>query len=95
MIKALLFAIVVVFIFWASGAGPAGSRESWPRSTARRSRWKPIAAPTTNCSTRCGQSFGSNLNDELLKSLNIPTRALEELIDRVLLKQAAARSRWR
>ena len=37
------------------------------------------------------QSFGANLNDELLKSLNLQTRALDQLIDRTLMKQAAAR----
>jgi len=90
MIKALLFAIVVVFVFWGVGSWTSHQEAWWPRSTARRFRWRPTAPPTTSCSTRCAE-LRANLNDDLLKSLNLQTRALDQLIDRTLMKQAAAR----
>jgi peptidyl-prolyl cis-trans isomerase D len=91
MIKALLFAIVVVFVFW--GVGSWTSREEGVVATVNG---EAISLETyrrtyNQLLDQMRQNFGSNLNDELLKSLNIQTRALEELIDRVLLKQTAAR----
>jgi len=90
MIKALLFAIVVVFIFWGSEAGPAGpgSRGYGQREAISLEAYRRAYNQLLD---QLRQSFGTNLNDELLKSLNIHTRALDQLIDRVLLKQAAAR----
>jgi peptidyl-prolyl cis-trans isomerase D len=37
------------------------------------------------------QNFGAGITDEMLKSLQLETQALNQLIDRLLLKQAAAR----
>jgi peptidyl-prolyl cis-trans isomerase D len=37
------------------------------------------------------QNFGAGITDEMLKSLQQETQALNQLIDRLLLKQAAAR----
>ena len=91
MIKALLFAIVVVFIFW--GVGSWTSREAGVVATVNG---EPISQEAYRNSynrllEQVRQSLGANLNDELLKSLNLSTQALDQLIDRALLKQAAAR----
>jgi peptidyl-prolyl cis-trans isomerase D len=91
MIKALLGAIVVVFIFWGVG--------SW---TTQR---EGIVATVNGESISLGdyrnaynrlldqarQSLGANLSDDMLKTLQIPKQALNQLIDRTLLKQAADR----
>ena len=91
MIKALLFAIVVVFIFW--GVGSWTSREQGVVATVNGEAisLEAYRRAYNQLLDQMRQSFGTNLNDELLKSLNIHTRALDQLIDRVLLKQAAAR----
>lgn len=93
MIKALLFAIVVVFIFWGVGSwtrheegivatvnGEAISIESYRRQYNRML-------------DQVRQSFGTALSDELLRAMDLPNRALDELIDQVLLRQAAERFR--
>ena len=36
------------------------------------------------------QNFGNNLNDELLKSLKLERKALDQLVDNILMRQAAA-----
>jgi peptidyl-prolyl cis-trans isomerase D len=91
MIKALLFAIVVVFIFW--GVGSWTSREEGVVATVNDESISQEAYRNSynRLVDQVRQSLGANLNDELLKSLNLPTRALDQLIDRALLKQAAAR----
>ncbi len=91
MIKALLFAIVVVFIFWGVGSwtqheegivatvnGEAISIEAYRRQYNRML-------------DQLRQSFGAGLSEELLRAMDLPNRALDELIDQVLLRQAAER----
>ena len=91
MIKALLFAIVVVFVFW--GVGSWTSRQEGVVATVNGEAISQEAYRTSynQLLDQVRQSFGANLNDELLKSLNLQTRALDQLIDRTLMKQAAAR----
>lgn len=91
MIKALLFAIVVVFIFW--GVGSWTSREAGVVATVNGESISQEAYRDSynRLVEQVRQSLGANLNDELLKSLNLPAQALDQLIDRALLKQAAAR----
>jgi peptidyl-prolyl cis-trans isomerase D len=91
MIKALLFAIVVVFVFW--GVGSWTSRQEGVVATVNGEAISLEAYRTSynQLLDQVRQSFGANLNDDLLKSLNLQTRALDQLIDRTLMKQAAAR----
>src|SRR5512139_262032 len=91
MIKALLFAIVVVFVFW--GVGSWTSREQGIVATVNGESISQEAYRSSynRLLDQVRQSLGANLNDELLKSLNLPAQALDQLIDRALLKQAAAR----
>lgn len=91
MIKALLFAIVVVFIFW--GVGSWTSREQGVVATVNGESISQEAYRNSynRLLDQVRQSLGANLNDELLQSLNLPEQALAQLIDRLLLKQAGAR----
>jgi peptidyl-prolyl cis-trans isomerase D len=91
MIKALLFAIVVVFVFW--GVGSWTSHQEGVVATVNGEAISLEAYRTSynQLLDQVRQSFGANLNDDLLKSLNLQTRALDQLIDRTLMKQAAAR----
>ena len=89
MIKVILGAIVVVFVFWGVG--------SW--TTQRLSRIANVngdwitadeyKATYNNLLDQVRQSFGNNLTDELLQSLQLRKRALDQLVDKVLMLQAA------
>ncbi|MGE5258232.1 MAG: SurA N-terminal domain-containing protein [Hyphomicrobiales bacterium] len=91
MIKALLFAIVVVFIFW--GVGSWTSREQGIVASVNGESISQEAYRDSynRLLDQVRQSLGSNLSEEVIKALNLPQQALEQLIDRALLKQAAAR----
>ena len=43
----------------------------------------------TNLVEQVRQSFGNNVNDELMQTLQLPKRAMDQLIDRALMLQAA------
>ncbi len=91
IIKFLLAAIIVVFIPWGV-----------QRYTSERS--SRVAAVNgsvitlddyrntyTNLVEQVRQSFGNNVNDELIQTLQLPKRALDQLVDRALMLQAAER----
>jgi peptidyl-prolyl cis-trans isomerase D len=92
MIKIILGAIVVVFVFWGVG--------SYTSYTSRRSGRVASVNGTIitlddyrisyrNLVEQMRQSFGNNLNEELIEMLQIRKRALDQLIDRSLMQQAA------
>ncbi len=93
MVKILLGAIVVVFVFWGVGSythqqagilalvnGDVISREDHLKEYNR-------------LLDQVRQNFGAGLNEELLKALQLEQQALNQLIDRTLLRQAADRLR--
>ena len=95
MIKVILGAIVVVFVFWgvdsfrnrkanviASVNGEAISLDEYRKAY----------------STLLGQmraQFGNNLNEELLKMLRIDKQALDQLVNQRLLMQEVAKLQFR
>jgi peptidyl-prolyl cis-trans isomerase D len=89
MIKIILGAIVVVFVFWGVGS-----------YTSRRSGWvadvngtiitlDDYRASYTTLIEQVRRSFGNNLSEELIQTLQLRKRALDQLIDRSLMLQAA------
>ncbi len=91
MVKVLLGAIVVVFVFWGVGSytqqqagilaivnGDVISREDHLKEYNR-------------LLDQVRQNFGAGLSDDLLKALQLEQQALNQLIDRTLLRQAADR----
>jgi len=89
LIKIILGAIVVVFVFWGVGS----------YSEKRRLRVAIVDGETINVMEyneaynqimeRLKQQFGSNLNDDLLKMMNVKQQALNQIIDkRVLFHEA-------
>ena len=89
IIKFLLAAIIVVFIPWGV-----------QRYTSQRSSRVADVNGTiitlgdyrnsyTNLVEQVRQSFGNNLNDELIQALQLRKRALDQLIDRALMLQEA------
>jgi peptidyl-prolyl cis-trans isomerase D len=89
MIKILLGAIVIVFVFW--GVGSYRSRQTGRVADVNGTiiTLNDYRNVYTNLVERARQSFGNNLNDELIQALQLRKRALDQLVDRVLMLQEA------
>ena len=90
LIKIILGAIVVVFVLW--GVGSWTSQRSGRVATVNgemitaddyRMAYKRLIEQVR-------QSFGNNLNDELIKTLQLDKQALNQLIDNILMRQSAS-----
>ncbi|MBA4367931.1 MAG: hypothetical protein C0403_09875 [Desulfobacterium sp.] len=89
VIKILLLAVVVAFIFMAFG-----SYETQKGSKVATVNEQPISIDDyretyNNLLQRVRQQFGSNLNDEILKMMNLKQQAMDQLITRTLILQEA------
>ena len=89
MIKVILFAIVIVFVFWG-----VGSFDSQKASKVATVNDEVITVSNyrrayNNLIDRYRQQFGSSLNDGMIEMLNIKDQALNQLIDRAVLLQEA------
>ena len=91
MIKALLGAIVVVFVFWGVGSWTSQREGIVATVNGESISLEDYRNAYNRLLDQARQSLGANLGDEMLKTLQIPKRAMEQLIDRTLLKQAAER----
>jgi peptidyl-prolyl cis-trans isomerase D len=91
MIKALLGAIVVVFIFWGVGSWTSQREGIVATVNGESISLEEYRSAYNRLLDQARQSLGSNLSDDMLKTLQIPKRAMDQLIDRTLLKQAAER----
>jgi peptidyl-prolyl cis-trans isomerase D len=89
MIKIILGAIVVVFVFW--GVGSYTSRRSGRVADVNGTivTLDDYRHTYSNLVEQMRQSFGNNLSDELIQTLQLRKRALDQLVDRVLMLQAA------
>ena len=89
MIKILLAGVAVTFISWGG----------YQFTSQRLSRVAMVNGETITVAdyntaykrliNQVRQSFGNNLNDELIKSLNLEQKALDQLVDNLLMRQAA------
>ncbi len=91
LIKIILGAIVIVFVFWG-----VGNFQSQRLAKIASVNGEPISIEEyrktyNNLLEQYRQRFGGNLDDNMLKMLNLKQNALDQLIDRTLLRQEAAR----
>jgi peptidyl-prolyl cis-trans isomerase D len=91
MIKVILFAIVIVFVFW--GVGSFNSRDASKVATVNGEIIKRVDYQRTynNLIDQYRQRFGASLNDGMLEMLQVKSQAVNQLIDRTLLLQEARR----
>ena len=89
MIKVILGAIVVVFVFW--GVGSYRSRQSGRVAKVNGTiiTLDDYRVSYNNLIEQARQSFGTNLNEELIRMLQLRKRALDQLVDKTLMLQAA------
>jgi peptidyl-prolyl cis-trans isomerase D len=90
MIKVLMGGIAVTFISWGG----------YQFTSQRLSRVAVVNGETISLADynsaykrlidQVRQSFGNNLNDELLKSLQLEQKALDQIVDNILIRQAAS-----
>lgn len=90
MIKVLLGGVAITFISWGG----------YQYTSQRLSRVAMVNGETITIAEynsaykrlvdQVRQSFGNNLNDELLKSLQLEHKALDQLVDNILMRQAAS-----
>ena len=89
IIKVILGAIVVVFVFWGVGSWTS---QRLSRIAKVNGDWITVDQYRTtynNLLEQVRRTFGNNLTDELLKTLQLRKRALDQLVDNVLMLQAA------
>lgn len=89
MIKVILGAIVVVFVFW--GVGSYRSRQSGRVAKVNGTiiTLDDYRVSYNNLIEQVRQSFGNNLNEELIRMLQLRKRAMDQLVDNALMLQAA------
>ena len=95
LIKILLGAIVVVFVFW--GVGSFRSRKA---SAVASVNGDIITAEEYNQAfntllEQMRQRFGNNLNEEMIKMLRLDQQSMDQLIDQTLMLQEASRLKLR
>jgi peptidyl-prolyl cis-trans isomerase D len=90
LIKIILGAIVIVFVLW--GVGSWTSQRSGRVATVNGETitTDDYRAAYKRLIEQMRQRFGNNLNDELIKTLQLDKQALNQLIDRILMRQAAS-----
>ena len=89
IIKFLLAAIIVVFIPWGVQRYTSGRSGRVAEVNGSIITLDDYRNTYQNLVEQVRQSFGGNVNDELLRTLQLPKRALDQLIDRALILQAA------
>ena len=89
MIKVILFAIVIVFVFW--GVGSFRSQEATKVAIVNDEIISVVdyRRAYNNLLDQYRQRFGSSLNDGMIEMLNVKKQALDQLIDRAILLQEA------
>ncbi len=95
LIKVLLGAIVVVFIFWGVGSFRSQRGGRIALVNGDQITLDEYREAYNNLLEQYRQRFGNNLNEEMLKTLQLKRQALNQLIDNKLLVQEARRLHFR
>jgi len=90
LIKIILGAIVVVFVLWGVGSWTSQRRNMVATVNGTMITVDDYRVAYKRLIEQVRQSFGNNLNDELIKTLQLDKQALNQLIDKALMRQAAA-----
>lgn len=89
MIKLILGAIVVVFVFWGVGSYTSQRSVRVASINGDGITLDEYRSSYNRLLNQMKRNFGNNLNDEMIKSLGLEKQALDQLIDRRLMLQAA------
>jgi len=95
LIKVLLGAIVIVFIFWGVGSFRAQRGGRVALVNGDQITLDEYREVYNNLLEQLRKRFGNNLNDDMIKMLQVKKQALNQLIDNKLLVQEAQRLKFR
>jgi peptidyl-prolyl cis-trans isomerase D len=91
LIKIILGAIVVVFVFWGVGSFRAQRKDRVALVNGDTITSKEYREAYNNIIEQLRRRLGNNLNDNMIKMLNVKSQALDTLIDKKLMIQEAAK----
>lgn len=89
MIKVILFAIVIVFVFWGVGSFRSQQASKVAAVNDEIIGVTEYRRAYNNLIDQYRQRFGSSLNDGMIEMLQLKKQALDQLIDRTILLQEA------
>jgi peptidyl-prolyl cis-trans isomerase D len=95
LIKVLLGAIVIVFIFWGVGSFKAQRSGRVALVNGDQITLDEYREAYNNLIERLRNRFGNNLNEDMIKMLRVKEQALNQLISNKLLVQQAKRFKFR
>jgi peptidyl-prolyl cis-trans isomerase D len=95
LIKVLLGAIVIVFIFWGVGSFRAQRGGRVALINGDQITLDEYREAYNNLIEQLRNRFGNNLNEDMIKMLRVKEQALNQLIDNKLLVQEARRLKFR
>ena len=91
LIKIILGAIVVVFVFWGVGSFRSQRKDRVALVNGETITSKEYKEVYNNIIEQLRQRLGNKLNDDMIKMLNVKSQALDMLIDKKLMLQEAAK----
>ncbi|MBW2490118.1 MAG: SurA N-terminal domain-containing protein [Deltaproteobacteria bacterium] len=95
VIKILLGAIVIVFVFWGVGSFRSQRGGRVALVNGDQITLDEYREAYNNLIEQLRRRFGNNLNEDMLKQLQVKRQALNQLIDNKLLIQEAKRLKFR
>jgi peptidyl-prolyl cis-trans isomerase D len=95
LIKVILGAIVIVFIFWGVGSYTAQRSNRVASVNGETISVEAFSTAYNRLVEQYRQSFGKNFNEEMIQTLQLKQQALNQLINQVLMRQAAAELKLR
>ncbi len=89
MIKVLLFAITIVFVFWGVGSFTEKRASTIATVNEETISLNQYKTSYNNLIEQYRRQFGNALNDGLIETLNIKKQAIDRLVDQILILQEA------
>jgi peptidyl-prolyl cis-trans isomerase D len=91
LIKIILGAIVVVFVFWGVGSFRSQRKARVALVNGETITLDEYSEAYNNIIEQLRQRLGNNLNDDMIKMLNVKGQAIDMLIDKKLMLQEATK----
>ena len=91
LIKVILGAIVIVFIFWGVGSYTAQRSNRVASVNGQTISLDEFSSAYNRLVEQYRQTFGKNFNDQMIQTLQLKQQAVNQLISQILMQQAAAK----
>ena len=91
IIKLLLGGIVIVFIFWGVGPDQKNPNEAVATVDGKPIGYMEFSRAYQNLRENVRRQFGENFNEEMIKALNLKEQAVNQLVDRRIILNAAGK----